>query len=111
MGGRSAAGRKLRRLGFDFLVDESYGVWLLEVNFLKNGYATGHAQKGPAGDAKREFVKQLVADETQVRIAVSSQREHDIPTTFEQLLPVCTALQENQTIYIGHFADALQHEK
>lgn len=85
--GRSAAGKKLRRLGLDFLVDEDFVVWLLEVNFLKNGYATCHAQKGPAGDAKRRLVKDMLEEENQLRIAISSGCEDDIPSAFEQLLP------------------------
>merc|ERR1712232_918876 len=47
---------KLRRLGFDLLIDANFGVWLIEVNFLKNGYVTCYAAKGPAGDAKRRLV-------------------------------------------------------
>ncbi|CAJ1452225.1 unnamed protein product, partial [Effrenium voratum] len=70
--GRSAAGRKLRRLGLDFLVDRNAKVWLLEVNFLKNGYALGHAQSGSAGDAKRGFVAEFLAEEEVLRRQVAA---------------------------------------
>ncbi|CAE7512800.1 Ttll9 [Symbiodinium natans] len=88
-GHRSAMGKKVRRFGFDFLVDESLSVWLLEVNFLKNGYALGHAQSGPAGDAKRTFVDQFMADEHLLRTALATRTcgSGDLPSTFEELLP------------------------
>ena len=89
--GRSAAGKKLRRFGFDFLIDKMENglmVWLLEVNFLKNGYAIGHAQSGPAGDAKRDFVQDFMAEETLLRTAVAeSAGTVELPTAFEELQP------------------------
>ena len=89
--GRSAAGKKLRRFGFDFLIDKmenGFTVWLLEVNFLKNGYAIGHAQSGPAGDAKRDFVQDFMAEETLLRTAVAeSAGTAELPTAFEELQP------------------------
>ena len=89
-GSRSASGRKLRRFGIDFLVDENLAVWLLEVNFLKNGYALGHAQSGAAGDSKRAFVDQFIADETLLRTAVASQAGgcDEMTSSFEELLPL-----------------------
>eukprot|EP00438_Fugacium_kawagutii_P030335 Skav223218 [mRNA] locus=scaffold2231:71013:75166:+ [translate_table: standard] len=85
--GRSAAGKKLRRFGFDFLIDRTETVWLLEVNFLKNGYAIGHAQSGPAGDAKRDFVHDFMAEETLLRTAVAAEPGAELPPSFEELQP------------------------
>ena len=86
-GHRSATGRKVRRFGLDFLIDNMLTVWLIEVNFLKNGYALGHAQSGRAGDAKRAFVDQFMADETLLREAVASDESKSLPSSFEELLP------------------------
>ena len=87
--GRSAAGKKLRRFGFDFLIDETETVWLLEVNFLKNGYAIGHAQSGPAGDAKRDCVQDFMAEEQELRTAVAEGTSQ--PSSFMELEPkLCT---------------------
>ena len=85
--GRSAAGKKLRRFGFDFLIDQTETVWLLEVNFLKNGYAIGHAQSGPAGDAKRDFVQDFMVEETALRKAVAGQTLPVLPSSFVELQP------------------------
>eukprot|EP00913_Durusdinium_trenchii_P011920 g11197.t1 len=82
--GRSAAGKKLRRFGFDFLIDKTGTLWLLEVNFLKNGYALGHAQSGPAGDAKRDFVQDFMAEETSLRTAIAGEQDK-LPASFEEL--------------------------
>lgn len=83
----SESGGRLRRFGFDLLVDEALAVWLIEVNILKDGYATNWAQKGAAGEAKRLLVKQLLEDEALLRVAARAGRGA-IPATFEQLLPV-----------------------
>ena len=86
--GRSAVGKKLRRFGLDFLVDASRNVWLLEVNFLKNGYALGHAQAGSAGDTKRDFVQDFLAQEALLRMATAVEaRGPERPASFEELLP------------------------
>ena len=87
--GRSAVGKKLRRFGFDFLIDAARNVWLLEVNFLKNGYALGHAQAGSAGDAKRDFVQDFLAQEALLRMAtaVDDATGLERPESFEELLP------------------------
>eukprot|EP00435_Cladocopium_sp_Y103_P028745 s367_g7.t1 len=86
--GRSAAGKKLRRFGFDFLIDQTKTVWLLEVNFLKNGYAIGHAQSGPAGDAKRDFVQDFMVEETALRKAVAGETLPALPSSFVELQPM-----------------------
>ncbi|CAJ1417448.1 unnamed protein product [Effrenium voratum] len=88
--GRSAAGRKLRRLGLDFLVDRNAKVWLLEVNFLKNGYALGHAQSGSAGDAKRGFVAEFLAEEEVLRRQVAAGEGEVVAASFEEVTPACT---------------------
>ena len=68
-------------------------VWLLEVNFLKNGYALKHAQSGAAGDAKRDFVEDFMREETLLRTAVATKDAKDAKghqdefTSFEELWP------------------------
>lgn len=58
---------RLKRFGLDLLVDESMGVWLIEVNLLKDGYGLGYAVAGPGGDLKRHLVDQLLRDEATLR--------------------------------------------
>ena len=79
-------GRRVRRFGLDLLVDEGLAVWLIEANILKDGFALGYAPKGPAGDAKRVLVRQLVADEEGLRVAVRAGSPEEAPAAFERLL-------------------------
>merc|ERR1712061_40099 len=78
------AGARLRRFGIDLLVDHTLRLWLIEVNFLKEGFALKYAPKGAAGDAKRAAVEELLHDEGALRKAVR-YGSGEIPEGFEEV--------------------------
>merc|ERR1712232_692473 len=85
---RADTSGRFRRLGLDFLVDESSTVWLIEVNVLRNEYGLG-CPNGSGGDVKRNLVRKLVEDEVTLRASVAGRGL--APDTFEDLSNLVTS--------------------
>lgn len=84
------AGRRLRRLGLDFLIGSNLEVFLIEANVLRDGFGLGYAASGPTGDLKRGLVEGLTRDEILLKgvLKRGCPEEDPVPDTFERLLPL-----------------------